>query len=845
MFSVHSPDVIGITESWLHPNIDSSYLYVDSYEVFRSDRIDRVGGGVCVWCKKSLLPKQLEPKCNFNTTHIQLIRQTVAYLLLHIQKTNSFVFIIYVPPSINAGLTSMLNDFIVDLVDLCQNDSPEATIYILGDFNQFSTVGVESLLNVHNIVTNPTRKQATLDKILISSNAVKYYDHTLILDPIGSSDHNAVLSKPTVSPLSQSFSRILYDYRASNIEQFNDELSKVNWSVLYREPDIDNKCTIFYSELSKCVNKIPKITVKMSTRDKPWITPLLKYLINQRWQAYRDRDFPKYNHFKNKVKSEILKAKTQWVEKETTTKKSIWSVVNEVTGRKCKTDLTTVVSRFETEQEACNSINEEFVKYFTKDETRMVLENYQNTDDWCPLTEPHIIYQQLCKCDTKKSTGSDGIPNLLYKAGAIHLAEPICHLINESILTQKVPSSWKTANITPVPKTRPPQLANLRPISLLPLPSKLLEKRVLESVKKKLLSHVDPHQYGYKPQSSTTCALIHLHNIITKLLDSGFRAVAAVSLDFSKAFDTISHHLLLQKLSDLLFPVSFIKWTMAYLDARTQRIAINNTFSTALPITSGVPQGSILGPYFFILYISELKTENYTKYADDTSFVTGISHDLPKSNELLNNTFRTIQRQSSCLKLSLNSSKSKLLIICKATNENFDSISIPGVEKVTQLKLLGVHFTSTLKWDTHIAATIKKASKQFYALRIMRPICSKNQMNHIYHGLVKSLIEYACQVWVALPVHLLNKLRQFVTRCHRVMHGYECACNDIPEPSFRILQLATRLFKKAENNLDHPLHHLIPERHIHSRRLNIEHCKTSRRQSTFHIHMALLSNNLI
>ena len=222
----------------------------------------------------------------------------------------------------------------------------------------------------------------------------------------------------------------------------------------------------------------------------------------------------------------------------------------------------------------------------------------------------------------------------------------------------------------------------------------------------------DAYQFGYKPNSSTTCALICLYNKITEILKNDVLGVAVVSLDFSKAFDTISHSILINKLCELSFPPNFISWTRSYLSERTQRVILDNTLSDLLSISSGVPQGSLLGPFLFILYISHLITDHYVKYADDTTFLQPITKDINTSNKNLRETFANIQSESSNIKLHLNPSKSKLMIIAKTQDVSLlDPITIPNVDRVDKLKLLGMHLRSDLKWDDHISAIVTKSSR--------------------------------------------------------------------------------------------------------------------------------------
>ena len=183
------------------------------------------------------------------------------------------------------------------------------------------------------------------------------------------------------------------------------------------------------------------------------------------------------------------------------------------------------------------------------------------------------------------------------------------------------------------------------------------------------LSHIDRHQFAYRPRSSTTCALTHLHYRLTSLLEENdSTGVAILSLDYSKAFDTISHDMLLQRVIDCGFPKPFVTWLSSYLTERAQRTTFGNVVSSVAHVTSGVPQGSIIGPLLFILYTANLLGDincDYVKYADDTTILIKLSFDDSSSERLICDILEHVKSKSENIKLCLNISKSNILICPK------------------------------------------------------------------------------------------------------------------------------------------------------------------------------------
>ena len=203
---------------------------------------------------------------------------------------------------------------------------------------------------------------------------------------------------------------------------------------------------------------------------------------------------------------------------------------------------------------------------------------------------------------TSKTTGSDGILNRFYKIATPCLTEPICYIVNTFIMERKVLTIFKECVVSSILKSHPSSVDKIRPITLLSVPSKIMETVVLNSLKSLIIESFPNSQY--KPKSNTVCALIALHDRITSLMDDpSVGGCALISYDFEKAFDSISHDILIRKLDNLGFPGGFLFW----LDKKEQGVRIKNSRSTLLNVTSGAPQGSLLGPYLFALNIQDIK----------------------------------------------------------------------------------------------------------------------------------------------------------------------------------------------------------------------------------------------
>ena len=223
-----------------------------------------------------------------------------------------------------------------------------------------------------------------------------------------------------------------------------------------------------------------------------------------------------------------------------------------------------------------------------------------------------------------KAYGPDLVPTLLCKKVSGILARPLADIFNSCIANCAFPSFWKLAHVTPVPKCANPNIQQLRPISLLTLPSKMFEKFIFNPVQPVFYSKFDNNQFGFRPNSSTTCALIKLYNHITKSCDnSAVKGVQLVALDYAKAFDSLDHCSIFLELVYCGFPTSFVKLIVSYLTNRKQCVRINNITSDWQHVSSGVPQGSVLGPTLFSLVMSDLNCISSStcivKFADDVT----------------------------------------------------------------------------------------------------------------------------------------------------------------------------------------------------------------------------------
>ena len=389
----------------------------------------------------------------------------------------------------------------------------------------------------------------------------------------------------------------------------------------------------------------------------------------------------------------------------------------------------------------------------------------------------------------KRSCGPDKISSALLKDIFPYIVVPLCHVFNLSLQTGFIPIEFKIAKVIPIYKSGDAHsFTNYRPISLLSSLSKLLEKVVARQVMRYLNANniLYCHQYGFRKGHSTTFPVIHFLNNIYRASNSPEpEYTIGIFLDLKKAFDTVNHKILLCKLKHYGFRGLAYNWFKNYLTGRTQYVCINGVDSDMQDLCCGIPQGSVLGPLLFILYINDLHkaTTLFTYlFADDTSF----QMSAPSLNNLIaltNEELRKIASWFSANKLTVSISKTKYMIFMPRNNMNLpaDGINIViGEEPIERIgsdmpnkyfKFLGHFLDDKLNWEFHIRNIQSKVSAGNFALARVKNILPINIKYMLYNSLIKSHLEYGIVTWGGASQGKLNKLLNIQKKAIRHVSG--------------------------------------------------------------------------
>ena len=495
----------------------------------------------------------------------------------------------------------------------------------------------------------------------------------------------------------------------------------------------------------------------------------------------------------------------------------------------------------------------------TEDIPKLPLEKDQ-LPEFLVVTEEDV-YTRLSYLNPAKVGGPYGIPNWVLREYAEFLAYPISVILSASFKEQRLPSIWKLADVTPLPKQKPVReiKKDLWPISLTPCISKLAEDFVVtEDVKPAILCMLDPSQFGAIPKSSTTLALLEMLHEWTQGTDGNGATIRTLLFDYKKAFDLIDHSILVRKLCALSIPPSIINWIIDFLSCRSQRIKLTEgCVSEWSTVPSSVPQGTKLGPWLFLIMINDLAINNASiwKYVDDTTASEVIRKGQVSNAQTIAD---EVAEWSNRNRVKLNIDKCKeLRILFASISCEFPPVAIGGehIKVVSDAKLLGLTISSDLTWNAHITEVIKKAAKRLYFLiQLKRARVSQNDLCLFYVTCVRSIIDYPAPVFhYSLPAYLMQELECIQKRAMRIIcpgieYQYALVLVNLSTVAKHHNDICRRTFESICNDSGSKLKKLLPPLHEckyelrHTRTFNEPRCKTNRAKNSFIMASCSLAN---
>ena len=788
LLNKEKPQFLLLSEHWMSPDQAAVTGFPGYRLLSHFCRTSSIHGGVAIFGQDNIPYKQIKlPK--------QLVCEFLcecAGISLSVNKAKIALLVFYRSPDNKCDVNLFLNYF---NSIICLVLKKHKYIIICGDINiDYLTDNVtrrllsdifDSFDLKSSLPVEPTRhfnnSISAIDYVI--SNLPNIKSQNLDLDI---SDHKAQKFSVAFSePQQPSSTNHKYCYKRifsdSNLFNLTHLLSTTDLGDLYLISDVNQAWQYFWGNILYCLDltcPTRKIKIRGEDLEKNWIDSRIiaesQNLKNLYWLSKNMNNTKINEEYKiaKKKYSDMLKSQKQnfyenKIKKSSNTSQEIWTIVNSNLGRcKNESNVSQIINNnnfISDPNDICNL----FCTYFAEIAINSLNNIYNNLDGDCSTgTEslsslffyditPEEIDDQLSLMQNKSSSGPDGIPIKVLKYISQFIVHPLCYIFNLSVKSGIFPNDLKMATVIPLHKKGDADLIeNYRPITLPSCFSKLFEKiihcRIYTFInEKKLLSS---SQHGFRPNLSTNTASFSLTNAIYNALDKG-EYVLTLFFDLTRAFDCVNKNFIIRKLENLGIREPLNDWIYSFLSDRIIRVKIGEHISQPAQINLGVPQGSVLSPLLFLLFINDLEqhiADNVTivLYADDTT----ICITAPSPEELqskVNYTLHQFYTWCANNKLIINATKTKYVMFHKRREDPHIVVKLNNttIDKVHSVKFLGLHLDEQLTWSNHIEHVAKKLNSAYFAIRNLRSVMDTKYLLNIYFALAYSHMKYLIIYW--------------------------------------------------------------------------------------------------
>jgi hypothetical protein len=793
------PDIIQATETWLNPNKKTAEVFPEGYNVYRKDRSVRNGGGILFACKKDLVVTNLSIQSD----------KEILWNQLELKGGKKVIFgTVYKPNHKDEETVISLEESL----DKIRQKFPNSDILVAGDFNQpniewenrtikpghWANANVGNrLLDVvedncfEQVVDKPTRGDNILDLFLTTKQSLV---EEVKVEP-GVSDHHAVLVEVQLNSRRKKLPpRKVYLRNKADISGIKKYLEDFQDSYFSNKSSIQNDWDKIEGAIKNTMDKNVPQKQTSNRQNLPWFTTKHRRMIRKKKKAYniakstgREEDWTYFKFIQKKLKKSLNQARRDFVSDKLGTalvddRKSFWSFIkklkqDEVGVADLKIDGK-VISDSLGKAEALNA---QFASVFTQEDLSNIPDlgdNSINDIEDLVITEEGVL-KLLRDLNTNKAAGPDNIPPWILKTAAEELAPILTDFFQRTLDEGVLPSQWRDANICGIfkkgDKTKP---SNYRPVSLTSVICKMME-HVLHS---NIMGHLDNNdiltdrQHGFRAKRSTETQLLQTVHDFTSDIEEGNTIHVAV-LDFSKAFDKVPHERLLNKLKFYGVCGKINQWIRNFLTTRTQKVVCDGVASQPQRVLSGVPQGTVLGPLLFLLYINDLpdKLQNTTRlFADDCLVYS--SGTTTEHIDSLQKDLKQLEHWQNTWQMSFNPSKCSILKISTKRNPPSKPITFCGeqLDETNSHPYLGVQLDSQMNWKEHMKNTTTKGSRVLGFLQRNIWFCSKEVKATAYKTLVRPILEYASSVWDPYLKCDIKNLERIQRRAARFcLHNYK------------------------------------------------------------------------
>ena len=555
----------------------------------------------------------------------------------------------------------------------------------------------------------------------------------------------------------------------------------------------------------------PIITKKVKGKVSPWLTPAIKTAMNDRDKLLRksrkskkDEDVSAYKRKRNIVNNMIRKSKSSYhrrlLQENSNDPDRFWRILKTVYPSKVKHNSTSKLFEISGEKtDDPERISNGFCQFFSNVANKLKALSFPLLN--LAWRRPKALQQQcyssfrfkyvsrveiekhLKSLKRKKAAGIDDLPANLLRDAAPEIASPLSKIINLSLCTSIFPNDWKHAKVVPIYKSGKVKIFdNYRPISLLPVVSKITEKVVHTRLMEHLetLNLLSPTQFGFRQNRSTESAAILFVDSIRKAVDKG-EVVGTVFIDLSKAFDTISHANLLKKLPQFGIRGAELEWFTDYLFCRKQTVCYNGILSHSEFVTCGVPQGSILGPLLFLILFNDigfsLRKARIIKYADD-SVIFFSNKDYKVVENCLNENIEMVAEWFEDNDMIPNLKVNKTECMLFGTPQKLAKLNHPTlnlnfrhqrINHTSSYKYLGNVLTTNLNINDQFDINYRKFAGRLNLLRRLRHMMDVKSALAIYNSMLRPIFNYCSLLSLKLNVTQKQKLESLTRRASQIV----------------------------------------------------------------------------
>lgn len=781
-----------VSETWLTPNISANAVALEGYRLIRRDReMGGRGGGVAMYLKNTYQYTIL----GYDNSIEDL------WVCIKFKNTNIALGCVYKAPKFNNNI--FINEFetrLFNIMPMCDQ------LICLGDFNidQFNInhTAVYKLNNIlesaglKQIINTPTRvtyNSSTLIDYIICSEECNYSDYgTCSLSHI--SDHEMLFIYLKLDAGNdQARPDEFRDFKNIDVKQLYADVQSIPWRNIYDIDNINGKVEFFNTNIITLLELHAPIRIlHFKKRPKPWITDNIKFLIslkNKAMQKFKNtkklEDWNSYKDLRNFTTASIKREKKAYLRNQLKKdKKDIWGTLKKLNiynKHKNKTIPDNLSDPDEINNYFINSVP-------PTNNTINVAQHYESQNLTTSLkfrivTETEVS-NYLLSIKTN-AVGADGIHIKFLILCCPFILPYVCHIVNFCINNSVFPDIWKLAQVIPLPKTdSPKEYKDLRPISILPVLSKILEF----AIKDQLVEYIENNnilpytQSGFRKGYSCATALLNVIDNILEATDSG-KLTVLVLLDYSKAFDTINHKTLCSILKFIGLGDHALRFFENYLKDRKQRVVLNKNYSEYVNTLQGVPQGSILGPVLFSIYtasfancIMDCKIQSY---ADDIQlFFSFYPNNLEGSCNIINNDLERIHKFSLEHSLHLNPDKCVAMLFgrrvdrIKYKEDIAIQINDAPIQFKDEVKSLGLWLDTSLRFEKHVSLCIKKSFSALKVLYNSKDILNTKLKLMLCESLVLSNFNYCDTVYgPCLTLITSQRIQKIQNYCLRFAYG--------------------------------------------------------------------------